>query len=138
MNNKYLIDTHILIWALTEPNKLTQIIKNIIEQKENEIFVSIISFWEIAIKHSLGKLELGVSLQELYDATLNADISILPIEFQNILTLDTLPFHHDDPFDRIIISQSITGNLPIITKDKKFKFYDIDILWKNKVNKNLI
>ena len=136
MNKKYLIDTHILIWALTEPSKLTQITKNIIEQNENEIFVSIISFWEIAIKRSLGKLKLGVSLQEFYDATLNANISILQIEFQNILILDTLPFHHDDPFDRIIISQSITENLPIITKDKKFKFYDIDIVWKNKIKKN--
>ena len=136
MNKKYLIDTHILIWALTEPSKLTQITKNIIEQNENEIFVSIISFWEIAIKRSLGKLKLGVSLQEFYDATLNANISILQIEFQNILILDTLPFHHDDPFYRIIISQSITENLPIITKDKKFKFYDIDIVWKNKIKKN--
>lgn len=121
---KILLDTHILIWHLTNNPRLNRIKSEIIEDPSNSIFFSIASLWEIAIKTSIGKLEIVSPVESLVPS----GITILNITLADIATIETLPFHHRDPFDRMIIAQTMTHNLTIMTDDKKFKYYDINIV----------
>ncbi len=129
MKNRYLVDTHTLIWSFENNKKLPQKTKDIIDDANNEIFVSIASFWEIAIKISNGKLDLSVSLTQLIEDVTLRNIQILPINPSHVLKVETLPFHHKDPFDRIIIAQSLTENIIIISIDEAFDSYGIKRLF---------
>jgi PIN domain nuclease of toxin-antitoxin system len=124
-----LIDTHALIWFLNGDTDLSDKARKIIEENASTNFVSIASLWEIAIKISLGKLELRSPFAKISEQIFSNGFQILPITFEDILILSTLPFHHRDPFDRIIISQSFNNNLAIISKDKFFKEYQVNLVW---------
>ena len=127
MNN--LLDTHILIWFIEGDNKLSDRARKSIERNDVFNFVSIASLWEIAIKVSLGKLELKTPFSKISKQILNNGFQILPITFQDTLSLTELPFHHRDPFDRIIICQSFTNKLSVVSKDKFFKDYSVSVIW---------
>ncbi len=127
MNN--LIDTHALIWFLNGDNELSDKAKKAIEDEDAINFISIASLWEIAIKISLGKLELKTPFSKISEQIDNNGFQILPITFEDTLILSTLPFHHRDPFDRIIISQSFNNKLAIISKDKYFNDYQVTLTW---------
>ena len=127
MNN--LIDTHALIWFLNGDDKLSDKAKKAIENEDAINFISIASLWEIAIKISLGKLELKTPFSKISEQIDNNGFQILPITFEDTLILSTLPFHHRDPFDRIIISQSFNNNLTIISKDEYFNDYQVTLTW---------
>lgn len=123
---KYLLDTHSLIWFLSGDNQLSAHARQLIEDESNEIFVSIASLWEMSIKVSLGKLDLNQPFQQLFPAQLeNNSIAILSISMSHLSALCTLPFHHRDPFDRLIIAQSLFDNLPVIGVDSAFDSYGI-------------
>lgn len=127
---KFLLDTHILLWLDISPNMLSHSAIEIIKNPYHELFVSMASLWEIQIKHQLGKLELQYSLKEMMTMQQEINqIQILPITFQHILTLETLPLFHKDPFDRLLISQSITENIPVISKDHYFQQYNVKCIW---------
>ncbi len=126
---KYLLDTHTLIWFMEGDHQLSKSAKDVIEDTSNEKFVSIVSFWEMAIKISLQKLDLKKPLKQLITEVLETDIQVLPLSFNDILIVSQLPFHHRDPFDRIIIAQAITENITIIGQDSHFEEYDISIFW---------
>ena len=126
---KILLDTHALIWWLEWHPNLSKRAINEIENIENKIFISIASLWEMSIKIKLDKLSLNIPLIKLKSHLKQKSIEILPIVFDDILVNSTLDNHHNDPFDRIIISQSINNNFPVITYDKNFKKYGIDIIW---------
>ena len=113
----YLIDTHILLWYITGDIRIKAETRDKIESNNNLMFVSNASLWEIAIKQSIGKLNLNVSLSELFDFLKNKGFQILEYDINDLETLQTLPFHHQDPFDRIIIAQVKTKFLEIITND---------------------
>jgi PIN domain nuclease of toxin-antitoxin system len=121
----YLIDTHILIWYLSGNPSLNQEVIDEIQNPNNIIFVSKASLWEIAIKVSLKKLTIAVSLVELEQFLATILLDFTHMDWQ---TLSTLPFQHRDPFDRLIISQAINGNLMLITDDSKFKLYPVQLL----------
>ena len=123
-----LIDTHILIWFLEGNNLLSKPNRQIIADSNNDVFISIASLWEIAIKISIGKLTLNNPLADVIKQIAADDIEILPISPEHILSVSTLPFHHRDPFDRIIISQAQIENLPVMTDDREFKNYGIKII----------
>lgn len=123
-----LLDTHALIWFLEGNNNLSNKVVNEVENKDNNIFVSIASLWEISIKIKLKKLSLNIPLAQLGILLNQKGIDILPIVFEDILINSTLDSHHNDPFDRIIISQSIRSQFPIISYDKNFKKYGIEII----------
>jgi PIN domain nuclease of toxin-antitoxin system len=125
---KYLLDTNALLWALENNPLLTKKAKNTIVNDRNDIYVSIVSLWEIAIKLSIGKLELTKTLDEIIDEMSMQFLHILPISVDAVRKIQTLPFHHRDPFDRIIIAQAQADDLIIITKDQQFDYYDIKIL----------
>ena len=125
-----LLDTHALIWFITDNDKLPIKTKKIIESKENRCYVSIASLWEMGIKNSIGRLELNINLDDIFSTIEKTGFDILPITTQHILKNSELEFFHQDPFDRIIIAQSIVENIDIITIDKKFSNYNVSLVWK--------
>lgn len=127
MNN--LLDTHTLIWFIEGDSQLSEKAKTSIEKNEEINFLSIASLWEIAIKISIGKLELKTPFSKISEQLQNNGFQILPIAFEDTLRVSDLPFHHRDPFDRIIISQCFNNNLSLISKDKVFKEYGINLIW---------
>lgn len=126
---KILLDTHTLIWFLDGNKKISQTARNHIEKSENVSFVSIASIWEMAIKISLGKLQMSVDFEKLSELIVGNGFQILPIRFEHTLEVSRLPFHHRDPFDRIIISQGIVDKMPVISADGNFDAYSVERIW---------
>ena len=122
---KLLLDTHIFLWALSEPNRLTQKQVIAMEDPTNTVYVSSISITEIAIKASLGKLEL---VFDPLDAAERSGFEMLDFSAKDALILKDLPFHHRDPFDRMLITQAISRKLMIATQDSIIDRYDCQIL----------
>lgn len=131
--NKYLIDTHIFLWYLFEPNKLSENIAEII-QNESNIYVSIASFWEISIKFGIGKLDLKTLFpDDLPEVCFKYNIKILPISLDEVTTYHQIKsYHHKDPFDRILIWQAIKNNFIFISNDVNMSPYRMEglkLLW---------
>ena len=126
----FLIDTHAVIWFITDNAKLPLKIKQIIEDKKNSCYVSLATYWEIAIKHSLGRLILNSDLEAIFKIIEETGIELLPITTKHILENANLEFYHQDPFDRIIIAQAMIENLTVISKDNQFDKYKIQLIWK--------
>jgi PIN domain nuclease of toxin-antitoxin system len=124
----FLLDTHTLIWFLDNDLRLPPSAKKQIESAES-VFVSIVSIWEIAIKINIGKLKLKTDFQAIEQNLVAQDISILEINIAAIKTYLNLPLHHRDPFDRILIAQSIDRALTIISCDVQFDAYPVTRLW---------
>lgn len=122
---RLLIDSHILIWALTEPNKLESTHKELLENISNEVLVSVATLWELYIKANLNKLKLPNNLHAELD---KRSISILPIQKEHLNTLLNLPHHHRDPFDRLIIAQSISEDISLISYDSQFMNYQVELI----------
>ena len=123
-----LIDTHILIWFLEGNKLLSKSRRQIVADSQNNVFVSIASLWEIAIKISIGKLTLAKPLANVIKQIEIEDFEILLISPEHTLRVSIMPFHHRDPFDRVIIAQSQIENLPVLTDDNDFGSYGIKIL----------
>lgn len=124
-----IIDTHILIWYFTGSNLLSLNAKNILENKANKIYLSIVSVWEIIIKKNIGKLDFNLTIKELYNELQKMDVIILGITKNDLLVLENLILHHKDPFDRIIVSQAISNNIFLLSVDKIFDNYDIERIY---------
>lgn len=124
-----LLDTHSLLWYITDDDHLPQSRKDEIDDENILCFVSIASFWEIAIKQSLNKLSINSNLDVILNQIQSTSIIFLPIKTDHIKQVVNLPFHHRDPFDRLIIAQAKAENLTIITKDDAFSVYDVKIKW---------
>jgi PIN domain nuclease of toxin-antitoxin system len=125
----YLLDTHALIWFLNGDKQISTKARKAIESDKANNFISIASIWEIGIKISLNRLSMNIEFSQLGEEIQNNGFEILPISFQDISTITSLPFHHRDPFDRLIISQAINANLTIVSKDEFFPNYDVKLLW---------
>ncbi|GGH54227.1 twitching motility protein PilT [Dyadobacter endophyticus] len=126
---QYMLDTHTLLWFLEGNPTLSKEARNIIEETGSRKYVSIASIWEIAIKVSLEKLKLAKSLEDFLFDLSQSNITILPIKLSHTLRLSKLDFFHRDPFDRLIIAQSIEENYEVLTRDSNFSSYDIVIRW---------
>lgn len=122
---RLLLDTHTLIWWLTNNPTLSIEAKKAIAQIDNMVFVSAASAWEIAIKKGIGKLKAPDNLPEQIE---KKNFQPLPIEIHQALTVEKLPLHHSDPFDRILIAQALCEDLTIITRDRKFSAYSVSIV----------
>lgn len=125
-----LLDTHAIIWFITEADQLPENVKALIEDAGNECFVSIASLWEMGIKHSLGRLDLKADLKKIFELIDQSGLSVMPITTTHILTSTTLAFHHRDPFDRLIIAQAKSEGLTLISKDGMFRDYNINLIWE--------
>jgi PIN domain nuclease of toxin-antitoxin system len=126
---KYLLDTHAVIWHFDDSPKLSEKIKEIIDNSENNICISSVSLWEIAIKINIGKLDLDFTLDELLIEIKENDFDILQIEDEYLQGLSSLPFIHKDPFDRLLIATAFAEDLTIITTDENIQKYDISWVW---------
>ena len=126
---KYLLDTHAFLWFINGSPELSVRAKNVIQNTDNKMYLSIASLWEIAIKMSIGKLTLDIQFDELKKETDKNDFKILPIQYEDIRILTTLKLFHKDPFDRILIAQAIQNNLIMITRDSNFVDYPLKIIW---------
>ena len=120
---KYLIDTHTFIWFNEGSDELSQLSKEIIKEANNQIFLSITSLWEISIKISIGKLAIKGTYEDLKEDIEKNNIEILPISFSHTAQQIKLPLHHRDPFDRMIVSQSIVEEMNLISRDEIFDTY---------------
>jgi PIN domain nuclease of toxin-antitoxin system len=128
---KLLLDTHVFLWLRTAPGKIPAQVLAYYEDMDTDVFLSMASLWEMQIKHQLGKLELELPLSELVELQcLNNGLQILNIEPAHIYQLQTLPFHHNDPFDRLILAQAQVENLQLVSADSAFDLYGIDVLWQ--------
>lgn len=126
-----LLDTHAIIWFITNDSRLPVPTKKIIENQSNTCFVSLATHWEMSIKHSLGRLELNESLERIFEIIEESGFEILPITSSHILEVSQIPFHHKDPFDRMILGQAKNEGMKIISKDSQFSNYSEDVIWKN-------
>ena len=125
---KLLLDTNCWLWWLSEPHKLTSSMQQAIANHENELFLSVASIWEIAIKVATGKLTIPQPLPKLVAEQLSIDgIQTLDIRTIHALKIEELPNYHKDPFDRILIAQAICENLTIITGDRQFAAYPVSL-----------
>jgi len=126
---EFLLDTHAFLWFASGDEKLPIHIQEKIKNLKNSCFVSVASMWEISIKQRLGKLNTTLSIDKLFKLAEQNQIEILQINSEHLMKLSKLPFHHNDPFDRLIISQSIAEKLILISKDSEFKNYPIKLIW---------
>ena len=121
-----LLDTHILLWSVFEPEKLSLAAKEAIEEMHNVVCISMTSVWEIAIKQSIGRLSIPDAFFEVIYK--NSGFELLNISPQHIDHYRLLPLHHRDPFDRMLIAQAQTEQLTLVTCDEKILQYDVSIL----------
>jgi PIN domain nuclease of toxin-antitoxin system len=126
-----LLDSNVLLWTFSDRRLLTPKVAELIEDDTNDLIVSRASIWEIAIKVAKGALTIpGSSVRSLLDQIETIGISVLSIEDSHILRTETLPGHHKDPFDRIVVAQAIEENLPIVTSDREIPRYPGTVIWK--------
>lgn len=124
-----ILDTHIAIWFVTDNDQLPETAKNHIENSGNRCFISIATLWEMGIKHSLGKLKLKTDLKKIFELFSDSGFILMPITPEHILTNASLPFHHRDPFDRLLIAQAKREGFSLISKDQEFEKYNINLIW---------
>lgn len=125
----YLLDTHYLLWSLYAPEKINASVRNVLENEHDTKFLSSVNLWEISLKYSLGKLDLGgTNPRELFDTLLKAGYEVAALEPHLLVTYYQLPKKddHKDPFDRLLIWQAISNGYTLITQDKKIAQYQAD------------
>ncbi|HEY9813305.1 MAG TPA: type II toxin-antitoxin system VapC family toxin [Candidatus Sericytochromatia bacterium] len=127
---RLLLDTHTFLWFIAGSLNLSDTARNLIQEQENQKFLSIAGLWEMSIKASIGKLEVGMTLTELVKREVYGNaIDLLEIRPEHLDELAKLPFHHKDPFDRLMISQSLVENIPIVSRDSAYRSYPVHLLW---------
>jgi PIN domain nuclease of toxin-antitoxin system len=125
-----LLDTHAFLWFLNDDPLLSRTAKALIEDPSNHKFVSVATCWEIAIKVGLKKLDLGEPATTFLPRELAANqFDLLPIELRHVTFVESLPQHHNDPFDRLLIAQAQIEAMPIISKDLALDPYGVRRLW---------
>ena len=127
--SRYLIDTHTAIWFFDGDGRLSKNADKIIRNRSNSIYLSIASVWELAIKVCLGKLDFKGKAAGFIRLAETNDIIILPIKTAHLTTLETLPMHHRDPFDRILIATAIAEQMTLITTDENTPKYEVSHIW---------
>lgn len=126
---KILLDTHSLLWYFQDDERLSATVADLLENSENELYVSIVSLWEIAIKINIGKLQLECSFSAFLSILEQYNIDILPITLTDLKSYLQLPLYHRDPFDRILVTQTVNNNLILLSRDSAFDNYSIQRLW---------
>ncbi len=125
-----LLDTHTLLWFLTNDSSLSSRARGAIEDSANVAHVSAASLWEVAIKCTLGKLKLPAPYAEVFPSQLETNgFALLPIAPAHCAALLTLPFHHRDPFDRMLLAQAKAEGMTLVTDDGQFGPYSVPLLW---------
>ncbi|HEV2696862.1 MAG TPA: type II toxin-antitoxin system VapC family toxin [Terriglobales bacterium] len=122
------MDTNTFLWGLSAPEKLSLVARNTVAASER--LLSVASIWEVLIKVRIGKLPLPIPAGEYLTAQMSANgVRVLSIKLNHVLQIEGLPMHHRDPFDRLLIAQSLEEGWPIVTSDPMFKKYPIRVIW---------
>jgi PIN domain nuclease of toxin-antitoxin system len=126
---KLLLDTQIVLWFSAGDSRLTAKVRTTLEQPRAELHISSASVWEMAVKSSLGKLDLPKSLGPFMEDCWEDGFLPLPVDWRHAAAVQALPFHHRDPFDRILAAQAQVEGMTLVSSDKAFKAYKIHLLW---------
>ena len=127
---KALLDTHAFLWWISDDPRLSEKAREIIADGRNELFFSAASGWEISIKAGLGRLEVPEDLQRFISDQLSRNaIQALPIYLGHAVHTGSLPVHHRDPFDRILVSQAILEQIPLLSADPQLLHYPVEVVW---------
>jgi len=126
---KYLLDTHIIMWCALSPQKLSQTARDVILDSNTDKYVSIVSAWEFAVKHSLKKLDLEGGVDGFFQIIDENGFITLGVESAYVRRLAYLPLIHHDPFDRILIATAIAEKMQLVTADENIHKYDISPVW---------
>lgn len=127
---KLLLDTHTFIWWDSEPTKLSASALSACQDQGNTLILSVVSVWEIQIKSQLGKLKLNLPLLEIIQSQRQTNnVQILTVELEHVLKLQDLPYHHKDPFDRLLIAQANVEGAQLVSGDAVFSEYPISLIW---------
>lgn len=119
----YLLDTHVLLWTLIDPNKVPQAMRQVIEDTENRVWFSAASIWEIAIKHSLGRADFPVEPAIIWKAARETGLEELAVTAEHSVGVDTLPWLHRDPFDRLLVAQARSAGMNLLSLDAHVTAY---------------
>jgi PIN domain nuclease of toxin-antitoxin system len=127
---RLLLDTHSLLWFVLNDAQLSDSARTTISDPANDVLVSPASYWEIAIKVSIGKYTLTVPYQDfIQHAIADNDFEVLPVEVRHAALVATLPFHHKDPFDRLLVAQALAEDIPLVSNETIFDDYGVRRLW---------
>jgi PIN domain nuclease of toxin-antitoxin system len=127
---KLLLDTNVFIWLNDSPHRVREQVMTVIANPDNDLFLSLTSIWEMQIKIQLGKLELSDALPDiLRTQQVDNNLQILTIDLSHIWALGNLPYHHRDPFDRLLIAQAQIEGMTLVSADRIFDLYEVDLLW---------
>jgi PIN domain nuclease of toxin-antitoxin system len=127
---RLLLDTHAFIWWMQDDARLSTGARTLLRDRANDVFVSIASIWEIAIKVGVGRLRMPGELRVfLTDQVARIGLPLLPIAFEHVVAVHALPQHHRDPFDRLLIAQCRQERLALVSRDGKLAAYDVELVW---------
>lgn len=124
-----LLDTHAFLWFAAGDERLGARARRQMEAEDAQLHLSAAAVWEIAIKASLGRLSLPSSVADYVAEKVRDGVRILPVEWQHAAAVAEMPFHHRDPFDRLMIAQSKLEDMPIVTSDRLFSKYGVSVIW---------
>jgi PIN domain nuclease of toxin-antitoxin system len=126
---RLLLDTHVLLWFASDPDELRAEAREIIEDGSNDIFVSVVSAWEIAVKQSVGKLALPEPAEAWVPKVLKASgLEVLDVDLRSTLRTRGLPWHHRDPFDRLLVAQSLEHGFTLCSRDARLEAYAVPMV----------
>jgi len=127
---KLLFDTHTFLWLDSNPEKLSPVAIKACEDADNELYLSVVSVWEIMIKTKINRLQLQVPIKELIEVHQKENnLKLLSVELHHVYALESLILHHKDPFDRLLIAQAISEQMVLVSIDNQFNQYPVDIIW---------
>ncbi len=125
-----LLDTHAFLWWIDDDPMLPPRVREIIGDGENEILLSVVSVWEIAIKKSLGRLDMPADFARFMSEQISLNgFRVLPVELAHALRIESLSHHHRDPFDRLLIAQGLVEDVAILSRDDDFSAYGVERVW---------
>jgi PIN domain nuclease of toxin-antitoxin system len=125
---KVLIDTHVLLWGIQDSSKVSSNVRSLLPV--SDVWISVASLWEIMTKVQIGKLALPSPIGDYLAGKLRMNgVSVLPLTFAHVRRLEGIPLHHRDPFDRILIAQSLEENIPLVSSDPHFEKYPLQLIW---------
>ena len=125
----YLLDTHAILYTFENDRRLSSEIRRIIEDESKPLFYSVASLWEIAIKLSIGKLKLKFDFSDLSTKLMQGNVDELGIETKHFEVVSSLPLHHRDPFDRLLVAQCLVEDLTLISNDEPLDAYGVKRMW---------
>ncbi len=126
---RLLLDGHAFLWFVSGDRRLGDAARLAIESPEAEPHLSLATVWELAIKVSVGRLTMAAPFHAFMTEKLATNLRLLPIRLPHALAIHSLPFHHRDPFDRMVIAQALVDQMPVVTRDRVFSKYGVEVVW---------